>query len=128
MRHVGKELGFVLAGQFEILGLLFDFQPGSIQLFVLAADRIALFLKGFCPLFQFLVCDAQLLLLGLQLRFRNLQRLGLLLQLFIRDLEFLLLRLQLFVRDLELLLLGLQLFSLLLGLFEQLPHLYPRIG
>jgi len=77
VRHVGQELGLVLGGQRELLGLffqglarLFHFRVLALHLLVLVGQQAGLFL-------QLLVGLLQLLLLRLQELFRRLERLRL---------------------------------------------------
>ena len=68
MRHVGEELGLVLRGQRELLGLffqrlarLFDFLVLAFDLFVLLHQQLRFFLELFVGLLQFLLAALQLM-------------------------------------------------------------------
>ena len=104
MGHVGQELGLVPAGQGQFLGLDLQVAACRLHLLLLAAEHLVF-------LFQLLVGDLQLLLLGPQLFLGTLEPLGLFLQLL--------------VGGAQLLLLGLELLGHGLGLFQGLGQLAP---
>ena len=68
VRHVGEELGLVLRGERELLGLLLERVPGLLDLLVLALDLDVLLGEQLRLLLELLVGLLQLLLLRLQLR------------------------------------------------------------
>ena len=67
VRHVGEELGLVLRGQRELLGLLLERLAGLLDLLVLALDLLVLVREQARLFLQLLVGLLQLLLAALQL-------------------------------------------------------------
>ena len=67
VRHVGQELGLVLGGEGELLGLFFEGLAGLLDFLVLAFDFLVLVGEQAGLLLQFLVGVLQLFLAGLQL-------------------------------------------------------------
>ena len=67
VRHVGQELGLVLGGQGQLLGLLFQLLPGLFDFAVLAFDFLVLLGQQAGLFLQLLVGLLQFLLPGLQL-------------------------------------------------------------
>ena len=67
VRHVGEELGLVLRGERELLGLLLERLAGLLDLLVLALDLLVLVGEQPRLLLQLLVGLLQLLLAALQL-------------------------------------------------------------
>ncbi len=102
VRHVGEEIGLVLAGARQLRRLLLQRLPGLLQLSVGFVEDAAGFL-------QLLVGGAQLLSLGGQRRLRLLQLGALLLQQLVLVLQRVIGGAQLFFRSLQLLGLGLRL-------------------
>ena len=74
--HVGEELGLVLGGQRELLGLLLDRAAGHVDLEILGLDLLLLVLEQLRLFLQLLVGRVQLLLLGGELGLARLQLLG----------------------------------------------------
>ena len=74
--HVGEELGLVLRGQGELLGLLLDRAPRHFDLEILGFDLLLLVLEQLRLLLQLLVGAVQLFLLGGELGLARLQLLG----------------------------------------------------
>ena len=64
VRHVGEELGLVLRGQRQLLGLLFQRRARLLDLAVLELDLVHLLRELARLLLQLLVGRAQLVLLG----------------------------------------------------------------
>ena len=74
--HVGQELGLVLGGQRQLLGLLLDRAAGHVDLEVLGFDLALLVLEQLRLFLQLLVGVVQLFLLGGELGLAGLQLLG----------------------------------------------------
>ncbi len=95
VRHVGQELGLVLGGQRQLLGLFLDERLRLLDLPVLALDLRLLLGQEARSLLQLLVGALQFNLLTLEQLLRLLQRHGLLLQALVGLRELLLTSLQL---------------------------------
>ena len=74
--HVGEELGLVLRGERELLGLLLDRAARHVDLEVLRLDLLLLILEQLGLFLQLLVGRVELFLLGGQLGLARLQLLG----------------------------------------------------
>ena len=74
--HIGQELGLVLRGQRELLGLLLDRAAGHVDLEILGLDLALLIFEQLRLFLQLLVGGVQLFLLGGELGLARLQLLG----------------------------------------------------
>ena len=74
--HIGEELGLVLGGQRQLLGLLLDRAPGHVDLEILGLDLALFILEQLRLLLQLLIGVVKLFLLGGELGLPRLQLLG----------------------------------------------------